>query len=176
MRVMKIDEIAAEPWKNGGGTTRTIAARNGDWRVSIAEVGRDGPYSRFDGIARISCVLRGAGAMLRHGDDVVALKPYHPTCYDGAIAWQAALIGGPVSALNVMTRIGQYRARVCAIEAKTVAQAGCVVALDAPCRIGNHDVLDAGHALVIDRLEQAIEIAPLSDTYSPPVLVTIESI
>lgn len=65
MRRVSIASIAPERWRNGGGLTRTVASQGGDWRVSIAEVARDGPYSRFEGIARISVVLRGHGVVLR---------------------------------------------------------------------------------------------------------------
>ncbi|EGD04024.1 hypothetical protein B1M_13530, partial [Burkholderia sp. TJI49] len=50
-------DLVASPWKNGGGVTREIAAFPPGaaldafaWRVSVADVGAAGPFSRFDGI------------------------------------------------------------------------------------------------------------------------------
>lgn len=86
MIVRRIDSIAPEPWRNGGGMTRAVAQHGDDWRVSIAEVESDGPYSRFDDIARISLVLRGHGVVLRHDDDTVLLKRFEAVEYDGGAA------------------------------------------------------------------------------------------
>ena len=59
------------PWKNGAGRTTEIAAHPAGaaldafaWRVSIADVERDGPFSRFPGIDRTIVLLDGAGMRL----------------------------------------------------------------------------------------------------------------
>ena len=64
-------QIAPQPWKNGAGLTREIAvARNAatecgfDWRLSVAEVARDAPFSAFPGVDRCIVLLRGAGLQL----------------------------------------------------------------------------------------------------------------
>ena len=55
-RRVLLSDVKASPWKNGGGVTREIAkgaAAGPDddwgWRISIAEVERDGPFSTFPG-------------------------------------------------------------------------------------------------------------------------------
>ena len=55
------------PWKNGGGTTAEIAAfpdgagfNAFDWRISLAEVASDGPFSAFPGIDRTLMLVEGA--------------------------------------------------------------------------------------------------------------------
>ena len=57
--------VTPEPWKNGGGVTRTLsvdtAGQPPRWRVSVADIDRDGPYSRFPGYDRVSVVLTGGG-------------------------------------------------------------------------------------------------------------------
>ena len=65
--------IAPQPWKNGAGLTREIAfggasAADFDWRLSVAEVVRDAPFSAFPGIDRCITLLRGAGMHLRAVD------------------------------------------------------------------------------------------------------------
>ena len=64
--------LPPEPWKNGGGVTRTLAADKdaaesaaARWRVSVADITRDGLYSRFAGDDRVSVVLSGTGVVLR---------------------------------------------------------------------------------------------------------------
>ncbi|MEJ1966813.1 MAG: HutD family protein [Gammaproteobacteria bacterium] len=63
------------PWKNGGGETREIAVSPAgaaldalDWRVSLATVASDGPFSVFSGVTRTLSVIRGAGINLQVGD------------------------------------------------------------------------------------------------------------
>jgi uncharacterized protein len=172
MNVRRIESIAPERWRNGGGITRAVASSGDDWRVSIAEVECDGPYSRFEGIARISLVLRGEGVVLRdvHSNDAVMLKPFEAVEYDGGAAWQATLIGGPVTVLNVMTRIGAYRARLQAIVDPVNVEAGCVaiaVALDGACRCDDIGI-STGDVAVIERPMR------IEATHGNPFLVTIE--
>src|SRR5438552_17287299 len=64
----RLEEIPAEPWYNGGGITRTIAADvvGGDfiWRVSAADIAQSGAFSVFPGIDRAAVVIRGQGLWL----------------------------------------------------------------------------------------------------------------
>jgi uncharacterized protein len=175
MQVRRIESIAPERWRNGGGITRAVASEGDDWRVSIAEVERDGPYSSFEGIARISLVLRGLGVKLRHADDSVILMPFEAVEYDGGTAWDASLIGGTVTALNVMTRIGTYRARVQAIVRPVTVDAGyaaVVVALDAECRCDSVSI-GTGEVAVIAPVDRSLRFEAIKGT---PFLVTIERI
>ena len=44
------DTITASPWKNGGGVTREVAKSPSQapfWRLSIANVDQEGPFSSF---------------------------------------------------------------------------------------------------------------------------------
>src|SRR5262245_21856206 len=73
-----IDQVPAEPWKNGAGLTRELAvAPRGatvvdfDWRISVARIDRDAPFSAFDGIDRCITLLRGKGMRLRSSDDAI---------------------------------------------------------------------------------------------------------
>ncbi|MFT4192511.1 MAG: HutD family protein [Comamonas sp.] len=105
-------DVAAEPWKNGGGLTQTLAAFGDEWRVSLARIERDGAYSVFDGMNRLSAILHGAGLDLRHAHGARRLAPWTPVAYDGSHPWQAVLRDGPCSALNVMARRGRWCAHL----------------------------------------------------------------
>ncbi len=130
--------IPASPWKNGAGLTREIATGSPDaasvsagfdWRISVAEVGRDAPFSAFPGIDRCIVLLSGAGMRLLASDPAIefrldqALVPLH---FSGDLALQAALIDGPCQDFNVMTRRGRWRSAV------TRHDAAVTVAGDAP--------------------------------------------
>lgn len=115
-------ELAARPWKNGGGVTREIAAHppgaslaGFEWRVSIAEVASDGPFSRFEGVDRCIALLEGDGMQLRSPDGSVDKRldqPLAPFFFDGGAAIDATLIDGPTTDFNVMTRRERWQAKV----------------------------------------------------------------
>ena len=101
------------PWKNGGGETSEIAVSPDgseldafDWRVSMARVATDGPFSTFPGVDRTLTVLEGSGLRLKVGDDAaVDLTPDSPPLsFPADVHTAARLLDGPVLDLNVMTR------------------------------------------------------------------------
>ncbi|RIX97748.1 HutD family protein [Aureimonas flava] len=109
------------PWKNGGGETIEIAAHPAgagladfDWRVSMARVEGDGPFSVFPGIDRTLCILDGEGLEL----DVEGLGRRRLTLACAPFAFPAdaptgaLLLGGPITDLNVMSRRGALSHRV----------------------------------------------------------------
>lgn len=112
------------PWKNGRGETIEVAVHppgattaNFDWRVSMAAIVEDGPFSLFDGIDRTLTILEGHGIELTlEGKPPVAIVD-RPFAFPGDVAAGAALIDGPVSDLNAMTRRGRYTHRVTPIAA-----------------------------------------------------------
>jgi uncharacterized protein len=118
MQIVRSTNYRRMPWKNGGGETREIVASPAnatldsmDWRVSLATVASDGPFSVFKGVQRTLCVIRGAGIQLQTGDRApvdlhVTSDPY---TFDGETATSACLLDGSIEDLNVMTRRGRYR-------------------------------------------------------------------
>ena len=112
--------IAPQRWKNGAGLTREIAFGGTDpaaldWRISIAEVERDAPFSAFPGIDRAIVLLRGAGMRLRSVDgriDHALTEALVPFRFPGDVPLTATLAGGASSDLNVMTRRGVFRSEL----------------------------------------------------------------
>ncbi len=121
MRIIRAADCRTMPWKNGGGTTTEIAVApesasldDFDWRISMAHVGQDGPFSSFPGIDRTLSVLTGSGITLAFGDgEHIRLgrssAPY-PFAADRAV--DGMLVDGPIDDLNVMSRRGRWRHRV----------------------------------------------------------------
>lgn len=117
MQIFRAADYRRMPWKNGGGETREIIVSPAaatletlDWRVSLATVAEDGPFSVFKGVQRTLCVIRGSGLRLQAGDrapaDLYASSP--PYSFDGEAATNARLINGPIEDLNVMSRRGRF--------------------------------------------------------------------
>lgn len=119
MEILRRAAYRRMPWKNGGGETLEIAVSPPggtfdtlDWRVSMAMVAQDGPFSVFPGIDRTLCVLDGAGLELDFGahggahDVTPASAPFH---FAADHALNARLFAGPITDLNVMTRRDRCR-------------------------------------------------------------------
>ncbi|MFG2206019.1 HutD family protein [Streptomyces sp. NPDC048638] len=120
VRILRAEGRAAAPWSNGGGVTREIAVHppgadwdGFDWRVSLADVTRDGPYSPLPGVRRILTVVDGGGLALTV-DGAPRLLPdrFRPFAFSGGAVTDCRLLDGPVVNLNVMVREGRARAVV----------------------------------------------------------------
>jgi environmental stress-induced protein Ves len=121
MRVIRASECREMPWKNGGGSTVEIVAEPEDatldafdWRISMARVASDGPFSHFPDIDRTLVVLEGNGLVLTIDDNPPVTLDRHsaPISFAGDIPTSARLVAGAITDLNVMTRRGRYRHKV----------------------------------------------------------------
>lgn len=113
MQIFRYADRSPMPWKNGQGTTTEIAVSPAaaglddfDWRLSIARMEADAPFSAFPGIVRTLAVIEGAGLVLElSGAAPVTLSPSSaPHRFAADRPAEARLLGGPVSNLNIMTR------------------------------------------------------------------------
>jgi environmental stress-induced protein Ves len=111
--LIPIATLQAAPWKNGGGSTTEIAVwppgadfEAFDWRISLATIAADGPFSIFPGIDRTLTLVDGGGVDLALDDGrSVALRPDHPTfVFAGEWKIEARLAHGETTDFNVMTR------------------------------------------------------------------------
>jgi hypothetical protein len=124
--VVHLADTPATHWRNGGGLTRELVAQpagaNWHWRLSVAEVAADGPFSRFEGVTRWFAVLQGAGVVLNvhtPSDSGEAGASEHrltevdpPLCFDGGAATDCQLIAGPTQDFNLMVRDASLPARM----------------------------------------------------------------
>ncbi|WBO21006.1 HutD/Ves family protein [Sphingomonas abietis] len=169
LTLLRAADRLAVPWKNGGGVTREVAASPDgagfdrfDWRISMAEVASDGPFSLFPGVDRTLAMLSGTMRLAIAGDGQSAgvhdLTPYDPPlAFAGDVPVMGSLPGGPASDLNLMVRRGRYRA---ALRRLTLSEAvaiddgmTAIVIATAPTvvRLGEQTIaLDVLDALRID--------------------------
>src|SRR6476469_7165436 len=109
-RVLPANTYRRERWKNGAGWTREILrwpqAGDWDWRLSIAEIEEDAPFSPFPGVERELVLLSGNGVRLRFADDqAVELRPPHGRLrFAGEDGVRGELIDGPTQDFNLMWR------------------------------------------------------------------------
>ncbi len=153
MHLFDRSNLIATPWKNGGGVTREIACRfpppgkasrettSGDgaghkgdahasnlfdWRISIAHIASDSPFSSFDGVDRVITLLEGGGVCLQSTDGCIDHRLDHPLApfpFAGEAAVQASLLAGDCHTFNVMTRRNRCRANVMILRKSSQLQA-----------------------------------------------------
>lgn len=133
MRLLRAADHRRMPWKNGGGETHEVAISPADatvdafdWRVSMAVVAVDGPFSAFAGIDRTLVLLDGDGMILDiAGWGIVTLTPESaPLAFPADVATGATLTGGPITDLNVMTARGCFAHLVERFHAPRALRAG----------------------------------------------------
>lgn len=130
MRLLRVNDYKRMPWKNGDGETTEIlvsppdaSIETFDWRISMAHVGKAGPFSNFPGVDRTLAVAEGAGLTLALPDrEPVALSPAsEPFSFSGEVRVDCHLIDGPVDDLNIMSRRSRFRHRMshCSVNTPT---------------------------------------------------------
>jgi len=179
------------PWKNGGGETTEIAVFPPDasvdsfeWRISMATVSSDGPFSLFEGIDRTLSILEGDGITLAvDGAMPVELTGKTPPfAFAADVPAASRLLGGKVLDLNVMTRRGRFvhavRRLVPSGETADAPSPGLQLLI---CAEGEIALGDAG-AIVLSRydaifLDDDEALPPLSAT-SPALayLITLQAV
>jgi environmental stress-induced protein Ves len=106
---IRLQDVPVSPWKNGGGTTQSLICwpSPSQWvfRMSVARIDSDGPFSEFMGVERWFAVLRGNGVTLQFPDRRVVLGHKDPALqFSGETACQCSLTRGPTLDFNLMVQ------------------------------------------------------------------------
>lgn len=177
VRRFTLDGIEPEPWRNGMGLTRTIARSPpggaAQWRISVADIEGDAPFSAFPGMERAALLMHGAGLEL-HGTGGAPIRfgaVGEVARFAGETALQARLHAGPVRLWNVMTLRGRWRARLQLREgpADDVGRDGPAVILVLAGGLDAHVAgrappieLAAGEGLVLQAARPGLRLEPRS--------------
>jgi environmental stress-induced protein Ves len=154
--VVRLADVQTSPWRNGGGVTQELVAwpvgERWVWRMSVAQIDADGPFSRFDGVERWFAVLSGAGVRLDvDGNPHTLTAADAPFRFDGASVTHCSLQKGSTQDFNLMVRRGAGRSHMQRIQ----GQFG--VALNAPKMIAVY-ALQTGATVQFD--SEVTELAP----------------
>ena len=166
IRLLKPNDYRSMPWKNGGGETTEIAAHppaaaldGFTWRVSIARVDRDGPFSLFPGIDRTIVLLEGPGMRLTGGGGDTTLRtPFEPHSFAGDEVLDCALVAGSIRDFNAMFRRDRAHGTVVVVRgngaeiAPTEFRLAFAAKGEHECVISGRrpDVVAPGHALLVE--------------------------
>ena len=110
IEIIRFATLGVQPWKNGAGTTREIARDRADetwdWRISVADVVSEAPFSSFPGIDRILVLLEGEGMTLAFEDGrrLPVLPPFGFARFEGEAALRGVPVQGGTRDFNVMWR------------------------------------------------------------------------
>jgi environmental stress-induced protein Ves len=172
VKLIRASDCRITPWKNGGGSTTEIAAEPSgasldafDWRVSMASVAADGPFSEFPDIDRSLAVVKGNGLALTIGGAAAVTLGCgsDPISFAGDVATSARLIAGDIIDLNVMTRRGRFSHRLlcmretvsCNFEGNDIT---VVLSLNGSTKLTTARgvaTLDHGDAAILERINEA---------------------
>ncbi|NLH81090.1 MAG: HutD family protein [Phyllobacteriaceae bacterium] len=158
MQVLRLADLVAKPWKNGGGSTREYlvhppgaGAEGFFWRISRARVDRHCAFSIFPGIDRTLSVVEGDTIDLGFRNRVVRLdRTTPPYRFRGEETILCRIPGRAIEDLNVMTDRSYWRHEVTRrrIEAATVLDFA-----------GDHALVVAVSALSADTIDGTIDLA-----------------
>ncbi len=107
-----LQDIAPTPWRNGLGASRELVAfpvrEHWHWRLSVADISEDGPFSCFEGVERWFAVLQGEGVRLSVAGTHHVLTPESPPLvFDGGVQTLCEVVAGPTRDFNLMVRQGR---------------------------------------------------------------------
>ena len=129
MRHLTTANYRTMPWANGRGTTVELLREDGPdgllFRLSMASVIEDGPFSVFPGIERNLTVISGPGFRLDGPGLSLPCKPLVPVAFAGDLPLHAAGTGMIASVdFNVMTARALPRPDVTVHHAPVTLSAG----------------------------------------------------
>jgi environmental stress-induced protein Ves len=142
MRAQRFSEHLAMPWANGKGISYEIASdrdtsNQWSWRVAIAPVVEDGPFSSLPGIDRHLVVIDGNGMVLEVNGMTVECSSGQVVSFAGDATTSARLIDGPVIDVGLMTVNGLYTGSI-----SVVTDVGSVIESDLIVAIGDTNLED----------------------------------
>ncbi len=166
------------PWKNGGGETIEIAVfpegaslSQFDWRVSMATVASDGPFSAFPGIDRTLSILEGNGMtlLIEEREPAPLTQASAPLAFPADVATSANLIDGTIVDLNVMTRRGRltHHVRRLTVEGESSLATKAATTLIF-CHRGSVTLDGNGKTVALSTGDAALAPGPLATTLKAP--------
>ena len=116
IQIIDASEFKTIAWKNGKGETTELAVSEGgsvdafDWRLSIATVTQDGPFSDFTGYWRNLVLIEGQGIDLNHDQEYTdsLREVLEFTTFDGGSQTTGTLVDGTIRDFNIMSKQGLF--------------------------------------------------------------------
>lgn len=103
--------LAPVPWPNGRGITRDYVVRDG-FRVTLAELTEDAPFSQLPGTERVFTIAQGDPVELTVDGVATRCERLQPFRFSGGAQTGCRLLGGAAEAFNLFYDPGRTSADV----------------------------------------------------------------
>lgn len=114
--ILKASGYREGRWRNGLGVSWDIASEGGedfDWRMALARLDAEVPFSAYPGIDRVFTVIEGDGVILEvQGLGQIDARRLRPVRFPGDLATSCRLVAGPSRALNLFVKRQAYSSDV----------------------------------------------------------------
>ena len=146
-------------WRNGLGTSWDIVSdRDGadfDWRLALARIDGDVPFSDYPGIDRVFTLIEGEGLDLEVASvgRLAVHERFEPQFFPGDAATACRVLGGPCRALNLFVRRDRFAVTVIVTELGEHVTAGhdgitLLYALSGEVQVGGETLAQGDAALL----------------------------
>jgi environmental stress-induced protein Ves len=154
------------PWANGLGTSYEIASDRNDadewtWRLAMAPVNADGPFSRIECVNRFLAVVEGAGMTLSVDRKKLQCLPMQVMRFRGDAVTDATLTDGPITDINLMVRRKKADGEMSVVSAiGALNDASIVVAIGGSAQMKcDEAIIDLGpHDAMLDCDSEAVSL------------------
>lgn len=179
------------PWKNGLGKTTEIAIEQNSnnperylWRVSIADVTTDGPFSHFNGYQRLIATIEGAGMELTVDGTAHVVRHRDPAfAFSGEAEVDCRLLDGPIRDFNLIYDpelvAGDVELLSHGEERQLQAKPSATVfihALDSIVHVDGFGMVKSNHTLKLEELDQQVRVRCAENAAAVIVTVTPKAV
>lgn len=158
MRIQRSSEHTPMPWANGRGTSYEIASDRNEagewtWRLAMAPVNEDGPFSRIECVNRSLAVVEGVGMLLSVDRKKLQCLPMQVVRFRGDAVTEAALTDGPIMDINLMVRRKEAEG-----EMAMVSDAGLLNDVSIVVAVGGSAQVKSGDSIIeLERHDSVLE-------------------
>jgi len=158
VRIQRSSEHTPMPWANGRGTSYEIASDRNEagewtWRLAMAPVNEDGPFSRIECVNRSLAVVEGAGMLLSVDRKKLQCLPLQVVRFRGDAVTEAALTDGPIMDINLMVRRNEADG-----EMAMVSDAGLLNGVSIVVAVGGSAQVNSGDSTInLERHDTVLE-------------------
>jgi len=158
VRIQRSSEHIPMPWANGRGTSYEIVSDRNEagewtWRLAMAPVNEDGPFSRIECVNRSLAVVEGAGMLLSVDRKKLQCLPMQVVRFRGDAVTEAALTDGPIMDINLMVRRKEAEG-----EMAMVSDAGLLNGVSIVVAVGGSAQVNSGDSTInLERHDTVLE-------------------
>ncbi len=171
LKLLRAAAYRAMPWRNGKGITLEIArdpaaGEHFTWRVSLADITQDGPFSAYPGYRRALVLVSGEDLRLkfpRHGTQHLS-SARRGARFEGEWTTECSIPQGPCTDLSLIVHRGSGVSPACIVRAPSVLAVASRRTLALPADLYSALFILAGTVGIRELREHRARLARPRDT------------